>query len=252
MKPLLCAFASLCLVVFAGCFGLENVTKDDVRNVADCYEETVVGDDHYAVVLNKDCIDLAILSTPLPTETESEDDVVEDSTPVVLPADATWELVATLQRNPLAPWQFYIFPEQQESMIEAYLAGKHFIFEIGGEFTDPVGRRHYIIQPYIPFQDKHKNPGVVDRQKKSGVKIDSHFYGFLSEGWYVPVDFTGGYGTFPGSVGLGVEFSVSRNLQDEILTYGVRIGLLDDNLIQIDSTHSYISHSTRLRVYVSD
>ena len=34
------------------------------------------------------------------------------STPIVIPVDADWELIATLQRNPLSPAAFYIFPEQ--------------------------------------------------------------------------------------------------------------------------------------------
>lgn len=171
--------------------------------------------------------------------------------PVNIPTDVDWELVATLQRNPLSPAQFYIFPEPKELMVEAYLTGKHFIFEIGGEFADWLGSRHYIIQPYIPFQDKDKHPGTVKEQQRSGIKIDSHFYAFLSEGWYVSVDFEGPYGATPGAVGLGVEFSVHRNLKDEILTYGVQIGLLNHDSRSMDFTHSYISDSTRLRVYVS-
>lgn len=118
-----------------GCFDLDTVTKDTIDDVADCYEQTIVVDDYYAIVLDKNCMDLALLSTPPPLSEDVEsEDVVIDSTPVVaIPTDVGWELIATLQRNPLDPGMFYIFPEENEAISKAYEEGKHFIFEIGGE-----------------------------------------------------------------------------------------------------------------------
>ena len=166
-------FVVLLSVVFVGCFETNNVTKEDVSDMADCYETTIAVDDRYAIVLNKDCMDSLLLSAAPKialeteaivnaeevtetaaeaTETEEElDDVMVDSTPVALPVDADWELIATLQRNPLAPETFYIFPEENEVISKAYEAGKHFIFELGIEYKEGYVYkiRHYIIQPEI-------------------------------------------------------------------------------------------------------
>ena len=45
---------------------------------------------------------------------------VIDSAPVVIPTDADWELLATLQCNPLRPAEFYIFDWQAEAINQAY------------------------------------------------------------------------------------------------------------------------------------
>lgn len=188
---------------------------------------------------------------------DSDDDfnLAKDSTPVILPADATWELIATLQRNPLAPAMFYIFPEENTAMINAYVDGKHFIFEFGGEYREDTSLiRHYIIQPEKPFQHKDKSPATIHEEKRSGVKWDVHEYFFRSEGWYVSVEFTGGYGTVPGAIGFGVEFSKvdheARGHWTGGTDYNTVIGLADKPF-SVGSGHSYISDHTRLRIYVS-
>ena len=186
---------------------------------------------------------------------ESDDmlNLVIDSTPVALPVDADWELIATLQRNPLSPTMFYIFPEQNEAISAAYEAGKHFIFEMGGELregrTDPV--RHYIIQPELPFQDKHKSAARVEYEDDTGVKWHTHLYVFLSEGWYVTAeDLVGHKG-----IGLGVEFAITHteprgHFIGEGTDYGTQIGVMDSMHI-IGRRNSIIEDWTRLRVYVS-
>ena len=162
MRFVFCAISMLLLVVLAGCLGFNDVTQDNVSDMADCYETTIVVDDRYGIVLDKDCMDSVLLSAgpkiAIETEviknaeevgetaveaTEPEpvalDGMVVDSTPVALPVDADWELIATLQRNPLDPGMFYIFPEQNEAIGKAYEAGKHFIFEIGWSLRSRVG-----------------------------------------------------------------------------------------------------------------
>ena len=223
MRHFLCVIAILLCVVLAGCFGLDDITKDDVSDVADCYEQTIIVDDHYAIVLDKDCMDLALLSAgpkiALDSEAiewaeeapEPEAELVIDSTPVALPVDVDWELIATLQRNPLDPGMFYIFPEENEAISKAYEAGKHFIFEIGGELREGMKGasttiRHYIIQPEIPFQDQHKGPYKVKWEEDEGTKRHLHYYTFLSRGWYAThEDLVGDEG-----IGLGVEIDITH------------------------------------------
>ena len=179
--------------------------------------------------------------------------LVIDSMPVALPVDADWELIATLQRNPLSPAMFYIFPEQNEAISDAYEAGKHFIFEIGHELRE--GRvdavRHYIIQPELPFQDKHKSSARVKHEDDKGVKWHTHLYVFLSEGWYVTAeDLVGHKG-----IGLGVEFAITHteprgHFIGEGTDYGTQMGVMDSMHI-IGRRNSIIEDWTRLRVYVS-
>ena len=193
-------------------------------------------------------------------DTASVDETVEDTEscvivppPVEIPTDADWELIATLERNPLRPTQFYIFPEQAEAIITAYVAGKHFIFEIG---KDPIETnnnriRHYIIQPEPPFQDKHKADWQIAGEDDSGVKFHNHYYAFLSEGWYT-------HDSDYGAVGLGVEFSEMHTeprgeFKDKGTLQGVKIGLIDQFYTPIVGLggRSFIKDWVRLRIYVS-
>ena len=269
-----CVIMTLLFVVLVGCFGLDDVTKEDVSDVADCYEQTIVVDDHYAIVLDKDCMDLALLSAgpkialeaeaiekaeeaPEP-EAEDVDPPVIDSTPVVaIPTDVDWELVATLERNPLRPGEFYIFPEQKEAISKAYEAGKHFIFEIGFEFNE-VGWgdviRHYIIQPEIPFQDQHKDPFLVIKEEADGTKRHIHNYTFLSEGWYATAE------TLVGEVGIGLGVEISITHIDwpaegpfpavKGIDYDSSIGVIDSSGL-LGRSNSAINREARLRIYVS-
>ena len=178
---------------------------------------------------------------------------VIDSTPVVIPTNADWKLIATLERNPLKPSEFYIFPEQEETIITGYVAGKHFIFEIGRNPIETNNNRirHYIIQPEPPFQDKHKADWQIAGEDDSGVKFHNHYYAFLSEGWYT-------HDSDYGAVGLGVEFSEMHtkprgSFKDKGTLQSVKIGLIDQlntSIIGLGG-RSFIKAQTRLRVYVS-
>ena len=200
------------------------------------------------------------VETEMVDDTASVDETVEDTEscvivppPVEIPTDADWELIATLERNPLRPTQFYIFPEQAEAIITAYVAGKHFIFEIG---KDPIETnnnriRHYIIQPEPPFQDKHKADWQIAGEDDSGVKFHNHYYAFLSEGWYT-------HDSDYGAVGLGVEFSEMHTeprgeFKDKGTLQGVKIGLIDQFYTPIVGLggRSFIKDWVRLRIYVS-
>ena len=187
---------------------------------------------------------------------DSEDTLnpIIDSTPVVIPTDADWELIATLERNPLRPATFYIFEGQNEAIEPAYRAGKHFIFEIGTEFreTRSIVVRHYIIQPTPPFQESDKQPGQLDKEEKDKGAFRVHRYAFLSEGWYV---------SKPNSpaVGLGVEFDLTsfEDLTGQLgqieigqTTIGL-IDTLDNPIIGKGVRDPYIESWVRLRIYVS-
>ncbi len=189
-------------------------------------------------------------------DSEDAPNLVIDSTPVALPVDADWELIATLQRNQLEPAMFYISEEHNEAISTAYEAGKHFIFEIGGEFnegrTDMV--RHYIIHPEVPFQDQHKDPYRVREEKREGTKWHIHTYTFLSQGWYVTEeDLVGQKG-----IGLGVDLSLFHFDWPQEgpfpaikgTNYGNRIGVMDSTHV-IGRSNSVINEWIRLRIYVS-
>ena len=183
--------------------------------------------------------------------------ILYDSTPVVIPTDADWELIATLERNPLRPATFYIFDWQKEIVNQAYLDGKHFIFEIGGEYRDKrkIVVRHYIIQPTAPFLDEDKHIGQVVQWKEEGVRFHVHYYAFLSEGWYVAKEYRDGGGQ---AIGLGVHFDITdlkpiEEFPDPAQTiHGLSIGLIDKlDTVIIGKGLSFIEPWVRLRIFVS-
>ena len=237
MSPLLegnamrffCVIMTLLFVVLAGCLDLGDTTKNDVSP-----EE---------------------VDPPVPEEAFPP---VIDSTPIVaIPTDVDWELIATLQRNPLDPGMFYIFPEENEAISKAYEGGKHFIFEIGGELREGGSNviRHYIIQPEIPFQDQHKGPYRVKWEEDGGTKYHVHYYTFLSRGWYATAE------TLIGSdvgIGLGVEIDITHlDWPAEGPFPAVKktnhyssIGVMDSSGI-LGRSNSAIARDVRLRIYVS-
>ena len=216
--------------------GVNLITTDVVENIAGCYDEMETTDNHYIVYADRNCVDFEIgLPTPTPTT------AVSGNPPVALPTDANWELIATLQRNPLRPFEFYLFEEDNDAIATAYIAGKHFIFEIGGENRSrQVGQaRYYIIQPEPPFQDKDALQAGLEQ--RTGFKSGLHTYKFQSSGWYVTKEQrnTNWLITSPKATGFVVEFS-------EFIKPTATIRLNSDT-----SGNHYIREWARLRVYVS-
>ena len=222
------------IVLLACGDGVNLITQDAVENLASCYDEMETTDNQYIVSLDKFCVDME-LGLPTPIETTT----VTDNPPVAIPTDAEWELTATLQRNPLRPAEFYLFDEDNEAIAAAYIAGKHFIFEIGGENR---GRqinqaRYYIIQPKPPFLDEDKDALLLAHEERTGFKSGLHIYHFETlGGWFVPKKSWSG--DTDGATGIVVEFSA-------FIKPTVTIELNNPR------SQSYIKEWARLRVYVS-
>ena len=146
MRFVCCVIMTLCFVVLVGCFGLENVTKDDVSDVADCYEQTVIVDDHYAIILDKDCMDFALLSSApkiaLEAESIEKAEEVPEPEPVAPEPEVSpeypcpiedrgdWTLLATLKRNNFNLDAFRVPEELADPINQAYVDGKDFLFII--------------------------------------------------------------------------------------------------------------------------
>ena len=146
--------AALFFVVFLGCFGIENVTKDDVSDVADCYYEgTIVVDDRYGIVLDKDCMDVLLLSAApkIAIETEAianaeevlasnveSPELDEEATeteaaqqyPCPIEDRGDWTLLVTLKRNNFNLPAFRVPKEWIDLITKAYVDGKDFLFII--------------------------------------------------------------------------------------------------------------------------
>ena len=186
------------IVLLACGEGVDLITKDVVENIAGCYEQTETTNNHYIISLDKDCVDME-LGQPIVAPT-----AVTHNPPVAIPTNTEWELIATLQRNPLKPASFYLFDEDNDAIAAAYIAGKHFIFEIGSENR---GRqvnqaRYYILQPKPPFQDKDM---LQQGHEETGFKSGLHIYHFETlGGWFVPKETWSGGGEATGFI---VEFS---------------------------------------------
>ena len=149
---MLCNYAPV-FVVLVGCFGLENVTNDDVSDVADCYEQTIVVDDHYAIILDKDCMDFALLSAapkialesesienaeevPAPeaeapeTEVEATETEVSPQYPCPIEDLGDWTLLVTLARNNFSLGSFRVPDEEIDLITQAFVDQKDFLFII--------------------------------------------------------------------------------------------------------------------------
>ena len=99
------------IVLLACGDGVNLITSDVIENVAGCYEQMETTDDSYIVSLDKNCMDIELgFPTIAPTTP------VSDNPPVAIPTDAEWELIATLQRNPLKPASFYLFDEDKDAI----------------------------------------------------------------------------------------------------------------------------------------
>lgn len=237
------------IVLLACGDGVNLITTDVVENMAGCYEEMETTDDRYIISLDKHCVDFEIgLPTPTPTT------VVSDNPPVAIPTDAEWELIATLQRNPLRPAEFYLFDEDKKALNAAYLAGKHFIFEIGSENRSRQinQMRYYIIQPEPPFQDK--DPLQQAHEEKTGARTGKHTYFFPSTGWYVAKEHRShatGQITSRAATGFFVAFDVfivknEEGEEQDISAPQIRLNSSDSFL-----GDNWIREWVRLRVYVN-
>ena len=224
--------------------GVDLITKDAVENIASCYEQTETTDDHYIISLDRHCVDMELSLPPVAPTTE----VVTENPPIAIPIDTQWELIATLQRNPLRPGEFYLFDEDKAAITTAYFAGKHFIFEIGRENKGRQGNqlRHYIIQPEPPFQDKHKDANLLHHEQRTGIKDGMHTYTFLSSGWYEPKQ-----DIFrPAGEAIGLAVNFDQWIVDGIDKSSASIGLFAHNR-SFGQGRSFIHEWVRLRVYVS-
>lgn len=139
-------FVVLLSVVFVGCFEMNNVTKEDVSDMADCYETTIAVEDRYAIVLDKDCMDSLLLSAApkiaLETEaivnaeevgeTAAEATETEVATEYPCPIEdrGDWTLLATLKRNNFNLTHFRVPKELADPINQAYVDGKDFLFII--------------------------------------------------------------------------------------------------------------------------
>lgn len=146
MRHFLCVIAILLCVVLAGCFGLDDTTKDDVSDVADCYEQTIIVDDHYGVVFDKDCMDLAMLSAGPKIALDAEvfewaqeapePEVVATGTevapqyPCPIEDYGDWTLLTTLARNNFNLTNFRVPKEEIDLITQAYADQKDFLFVI--------------------------------------------------------------------------------------------------------------------------
>ena len=111
------------LPLFACSEGVDFITKDAVENLASCYEQTETTDDSYIISLDRFCVDMELSGLP----TTAPPHAVTVTPPVEIPTDGKWELIATLQRNPLRPGEFYLFDADTEGIMAAYVSGQHFI-----------------------------------------------------------------------------------------------------------------------------
>lgn len=147
------------LLLIAGCDYLDDSDdmsdSDDMLSLvkgdaADCYQQTVVVDDYYAVVLDKNCMDSAILSAnpraasteievivpfdadPASTKTETEGAEAEVAPEYACPIEdlGDWALLVRLARNNFNLGSFRVPDEEIDLITQAFVDQKDFLFII--------------------------------------------------------------------------------------------------------------------------
>ena len=225
-------------IVMTGCGeNVDFITQDIVDNVTDCYNSTGITSDEYIISFGKECIDSQLTGVNPQPLTSTDPGTIVD-----IPSD--WKLIATLQPNPRDIDEFLIDDvyNEKSAMINAYLAGKWFIFEIGKEeMNRKVNReRHLIIQTGIPFQDSD-----LDQEKPDGTIQRKERYPFTSE----PTWYTNSGSELTYATGFVVEFHYEK--QKNRVTGGLQ-DLSEVNIGLNKSGRNYIHEWVRLRVYVSE
>ena len=189
-------------------------------------------------------------------------ETVPDNAPVVnlVLAEVTcpapnndWELVATLQRNPLKPSHFYVpdgefehLPDLTDTLNGAFAEGKHFIFVIKESFVINQ-RQFYLLQPEPPVFERRPGP-----RPPGHVDFEIFQWQFPSEPqWYRSTHFGLGKATADLTyAGLSVEFDLTPDLNDpperkywQPPKFFVSINHSETNFV--------IDDDTQLQIYVS-
>ena len=125
-----------------------------------------------------------------------------------------WELIATLERNPLKPSHFYVpdgevehLPDFTDVINGAFAEGKHFIFVI---------KKNFSIK-HIQFYLLQTSPPVFEKRPAPGGHIHFEFFQwqFPSEPtWYRSTHFGFGKTTDTTYAGLSVEFDLTPDLNN--------------------------------------
>lgn len=192
-----CVIMTLLCVVLAGCSGWDDLTKDDVSDVEDCYEQTIIVDGHYAIVLDKDCMDLALLSAgpKIALEAEAIEKAVEAPEPEVEapePEDlpqyeydcpisdlGDWTLLTTLERNNSGLDSFRVPDEEIDPITQAYVDQKDFLFVIyqPAVIVDPRWNRGYERAGGSAVEARYylEAPGLLEGTVLSGYSRVFHF-----------------------------------------------------------------------------
>ena len=143
---------------------LDLITSDVISDAAGCYQSIEADGDTYFIALDKNCVDIELSGLGSPAvETVPDTPTVNLVTPeVTCPnPDNSWELIATLERNPLQPYQFYVPDELVDPINGAYEEGKDFIFVIKGGVSIN-NKQFYIQQQGQPvFEEGFAPPGHI-------------------------------------------------------------------------------------------
>ena len=163
-----------------------------------------------------------------------------------------WELLATLERNPLRPSAFYVphgkvehLPDLTDVINGAFAEGKHFIFVIKKNFSIKH-TQFYLLQTAPPVYDKRPDAGP------GHIFFEIFRWQFPSEpAWYRSTHFgLGKQLTDTTYAGLSVEFDLTPDLNDppkrkywQPPKFFVSINHNDTNFI--------INDGIQLQIYVS-
>ena len=172
-----------------------------------------------------------------------EDPKLPDNPDIPSEIPDSWTLIATLQPNPRDIDEFLIDDHHNEhtDIMDAYLEGKWFVFEIGTvENNRQLTRERFLlVQRGKPFQDLDD-----DQKKPSGEISAKEKYNFESQPtWYTN---SGSKATYATGFVFEVHYQVSKHTQT-----GALHNLSDISIYLNKAGRNFIQEDVRMRVYVN-
>ena len=147
MKKIPTILFLLICAININCGDVDFITRDVIRDTANCFETIDATDEKYIISLDKNCIDIELSIPPAITNpSEIQPTIIERN----------WQLIATLDRDIRQKhWdQFYVQEDLEPGILSAYTQGEDFLFVIE-QSNMPAG-----VTSFIPIQFYYHQPEI--------------------------------------------------------------------------------------------
>ena len=202
--------------------------------------------------------------TDAETDTQASDEATDAKLPTVNvvfptmecpPPNHDWELLATLERDPLNPYKFYVpdgkvahLPDLTDTLNGAYAEGKDFIFvirNIDWRVNKSIPIQHYLLQVAPPVNTTP--PEVIGK----GIPWEEYRWQFQSKGWYKEKREYNTTGIDTRFTGLSVIFDLTPDPSKKPKRFFWNPPRFFVSYDGIRSGHFFITEGTQLHIYIN-